>query len=259
MRTTALGGLLTAAFTIASWGMCSAAHAQAAQALSYGSPGQGPMGCPVTYDGLKKAVTKAAADDSTGFNNDYWAVAVDRTGVVCAVAYSGAAIDSQWLGSRQIAAAKAYTANAFSLSVSAGRGPLSTAQLYGFVQPSPSGGNPLFGLEGGNVLASDKAYDGQYFQFGTPRDPMIGQRVGGTITFGGGLALYSGNTAVGGIGVSGDTACADHSVAWRIRGILNLRGPQTDTITLVNGATPVTGGHPNCPNSTGTQGQAGNS
>ncbi|MBE7196999.1 MAG: heme-binding protein [Parafilimonas terrae] len=257
MRKTAQGGLITAAFIVATLGVSPAAHAQSSQDRSYAPPGQGSIGCPVTYDGLKKAVTKAAGDDSTGFNNDYWAVAVDRTGVVCAVAYSGPAIDSQWLGSRQIAAAKAYTANAFSLSVSAGRGPLSTAQLYGFVQPSPSGGNPLFGLEGGNVLASEKAYDGQYFQFGSPRDPMIGQRVGGTITFGGGLTLYSGNTAIGAIGVSGDTACADHSVAWRIRGMLNLRGPQTDTITLVKGATPATGGHPDCPNSAGTQGQTG--
>jgi hypothetical protein len=39
---------------------------------------------------------------------------------------------------------------------------------------------------------------------------MIGHRIGGTITFGGGLALYTnkGTTAVGGIGLSGDTACA---------------------------------------------------
>lgn len=238
-------GLLAAALTIGSLGGISSAQAQVA--------------CPISYDALKAAVTQAAAADSTGFNNDFWAVAVNRSGNVCAVAYSGAAIDSQWLGSRQIAAAKAYTANAFSLSVTAGRGPLSTAQLYGFAQPSPSGGNPLFGLEGGNVLQAEKAYNGDYFQFGTAQDPMLGFRIGGTITFGGGLALYSGNFAVGAVGVSGDTACADHSVAWRIRQILNLRGPETDTITLVNGATPATDGHPNCPNSAGTQGQSTNS
>ena len=33
--------------------------------------------------------------------------------------------------------------------------------------------------------------------------------VGGTITFGGGFGLYNGATAVGGVGLSGDTACAD--------------------------------------------------
>jgi hypothetical protein len=45
--------------------------------------------------------------------------------------------------------------------------------------------NPLFGLDGGNVLNSTLAYQGDYTLFGTPLDPMIGQRVGGTITFGG--------------------------------------------------------------------------
>ncbi len=212
------------------------------------------FGCPISYAQLKSAVTEAASADSTGLNNDYWSVVVNRGGVVCAVAYSGAAYTSQWLLSRQIAAAKAYTANG--LSLDAPTGPLSTAQLYGFVQPSPSGGNPLFGLEGGNVLDSNAAYAGRDIDFGTANDPMLGKRVGGTITFGGGLGLYFRNTKVGGVGVSGDTACADHSVAWRIRTILKLTPPsQTDTITLTSGATPTTGGHPRCPNDAGTQGQ----
>lgn len=210
--------------------------------------------CPVTYANLKSAVTQAAAADSTGLNNDYWAVVVNRAGTVCAVAYSGADVYAQWLLSRQIAAAKAFTANG--LSLNAPKGPLSTAQLYGFVQPSPSGGNPLFGLEGGNVLDSTGAYEGNVGLFGTAQDPMIGRRVGGTITFGGGLGLYTRGTKVGGVGVSGDTACADHSVAWRIRTTLGLVPPaQTDTITLTSGATPTTGGHPRCPNDSGTQGQ----
>ena len=210
--------------------------------------------CPVTYARLKAAVSQAAAADSTGLNNDFWAVAVARSGRICAVAYSGATVYSQWLLSRQIAAAKAYTANG--LSLDAPKGPLSTAQLYGFVQPSPSGGNPLFGLEGGNTLNASAAYNGDITNWGTSSDPLIGTRIGGTITFGGGLALYSGSRAVGGVGVSGDTACADHSVAWRIRTILKLVPPaQTDTITLTAGATPTTGGHPRCPNDAGTQGQ----
>lgn len=212
------------------------------------------FGCPTGYAQLKAAVTEAASADSTGLNNDYWAVVVNRSGVVCAVAFSGAAFTSQWLLSRQIAAAKAYTANG--LSLDAPKGPISTAQLYGFVQPSPSGGNPLFGLEGGNVLDSNAAYAGKDTDFGTANDPMVGKRVGGTITFGGGLGLYYRSTKVGGVGVSGDTACADHSVAWRIRTILKLVPPaQTDTITLTAGATPTTGGHPRCPNDAGTQGQ----
>ena len=240
-----LGGTLLAGLLMSggAW-----AHEEAAMA-----PGNGPQ-CPVSHAQLKAAVTQAAAADTTGLNNDFWAVAVDRSGEVCAVAFSGGNVYAQWLLSRQIAAAKAFTANG--LSLDAPKGPLSTAQLYGFVQPSPSGGNPLFGLEGGNVLDSGAAYDGNIAAFGTPRDPLVGRRVGGTITFGGGLALYSGKRAIGGVGVSGDTACADHSVAWRIRTILKLVPPTpNDTITLTSGATPTTGGHPRCPNDTGTQGQ----
>ena len=49
-------------------------------------------------------------------------------------------------------------------------------------------------------------------------DPMVGQRIGGVNVFGGGLALYnSRKQLVGAIGVSGDTSCADHNIAWRTR------------------------------------------
>jgi hypothetical protein len=51
---------------------------------------------------------------------------------------------------------------------------------------------------------------------------MVGKRMGGVIVFGGGLALYDGNDIVGGLGVSGDSACADHNVAWRVRNGLGL-------------------------------------
>jgi hypothetical protein len=79
---------------------------------------------------------------------------------------------------------------------------------------------------------------------------MVGERVGGTITFGGGLALYSGRDPVGGLGLSGDTACADHSTAWRVRAELRLAPPvPNDTIALND-----TSGHPHCPNDGGTQG-----
>ena len=41
--------------------------------------------------------------------------------------------------------------------------------------------------------------------------------------FGGGLALYGpGQVLLGGIGISGDTSCADHNVAYRTRAALNL-------------------------------------
>ena len=214
--------------------------------------------CPVTQGELRHALVKAAGQDSTGLNNEYWAVVVDREGVVCAVAYSGGSIDAQWLLSRQIAAAKAFTANGLSLD---GK-PVSSGALYSFVLPvvpqanpgsqvAPSG-NPLFGLNAGNVLNSEAAYKGNYAKFGSANDPMVGARVGGTITFGGGLGLYHGTKAVGGLGLSGDTACADHSTAWRTR--INLaKVPSADGFGLDRITLSPTA-HPNCPNDTGTQG-----
>jgi hypothetical protein len=60
--------------------------------------------------------------------------------------------------------------------------------------------------------------------FGTPQDPLVGQRVGGINVFGGGLALYVGGKRVGGLGVSGDTSRTDHMVAWWTRSLLKLAG-----------------------------------
>ena len=54
-------------------------------------------------------------------------------------------------------------------------------------------------------------------------DPLVGDKVGGINVFGGGLALYdSHGVLLGGLGVSGDTSCADHNIAWRTRHRLNL-------------------------------------
>jgi uncharacterized protein GlcG (DUF336 family) len=202
--------------------------------------------CPVSFADLQSALANADTADSTGLNNHYWAVVVNRTGVVCAVAFSGQQRDSQWLLSRQIAAAKAFTANGLSLDSA----PISTAMLYPWVQPGAPG-NPLFGLAGGNPVSPEDAYKGPYDQYGTKNDPMVGKRVGGTITFGGGLGLYDGTNAIGGLGLSGDTACADHSTAWRVRiGLGMAPTPLADKITLDNAS-----GHPHCPNDGGTVGK----
>jgi uncharacterized protein GlcG (DUF336 family) len=204
------------------------------------------LDCPIGHEGLRSALIAADTADATGLDNHYWAVVVSRDGRVCAVAFSGDTRDAQWLLSRQIAAAKAFTANGLSLDGA----PISTAQLYPWVQPGAPA-NPLFGLAAGNPVSPENAYDGPYHLFGTANDPMVGKRVGGTITFGGGLGLYSGNSAVGGLGLSGDTACADHSTAWRLRALLNLAPASgNDRITLDNAI-----GHPHCPNDAGTQGQ----
>ncbi|WP_020179431.1 heme-binding protein [Methylopila sp. M107] len=206
--------------------------------------------CPVSGADLKKALVKAAEEDTTGLNNNYWGVVVDRSGSICAVAYSGKKADSQWLLSRQIAAAKAFTANGLSLDGA----PVATASLYPWVQGSPSGGNPLFGLAFGNPLDASAIYDGGLGKYGTDKDPMLGKRLGGTITFGGGLGLYKGTVPVGGLGLSGDTACADHSTAWRTRIKLKLAPAPFALDFLTFGDV---NGHPHCPNDAGTQGVAG--
>jgi uncharacterized protein GlcG (DUF336 family) len=52
---------------------------------------------------------------------------------------------------------------------------------------------------------------------------MVGHKIGGVNVFGGGLALYEkGEKVIGAVGVSGDTSCADHDVAWRVRHGLGL-------------------------------------
>lgn len=156
-----------------------------------------------------------------------WGTIVDRNGVVCAVAFSGSNSGSQWLGSRVISAQKANTANAFSLdSSSSGNGSgqatglsLSTANLYSAVQP----GGSLYGLQASNPVDTGVAYGGNASFYGSSFDPMVGNKIGGVNVFGGGLGLYAtGQTLVGGVGVSGDTSCADHMIAWRVRNLLGL-------------------------------------
>ena len=76
------------------------------------------------------------------------------------------------------------------------------------------------------------------------------QVCGGTITFGGGLALYKGQIRVGGLGVSGDTACADHEIAKRVRLAAGLapNGLPTDEIVYTAPDGPSPFAHPLCPN-----------
>ncbi len=197
---------------------------------------------------LKTALTEARKADNGGLNLDMWGAIVDRTGMVCEVAYSGEKWDSQWPGSRVIAAQKANTANAFSLKTLA----LSTANLYAAVQP----GGSLFGLQESNPVDTDAAYEGSVASFGSSADPMMGERVGGVNVFGGGLALYNEKgEIVGGLGVSGDTSCADHNIAWRTRSALSLdyvpggvAADKSDAIIydISSGKSQGGYGHPTC-------------
>merc|ERR1711981_1168300 len=91
---------------------------------------------------------------------------------------------------------------------------LSTANLFAATQP----GQSLFGLQFSNPVDTSVAYGGDSNMIGTTEDPMVGHKVGGVNVFGGGLAMYnSEGVLVGALGVSGDSSCADHNIAWRVR------------------------------------------
>jgi uncharacterized protein GlcG (DUF336 family) len=176
---------------------------------------------------LQAALAAATATETSGLNNQMWGTIVDRDGVVCAVAFTGVNRGAQWPGSRAISAQKANTANAFSLDSSSNSGgsgqatglALSTANLYSAVQPGAS----LFGLQPSNPVDTSVAYAGPSSEYGTFSDPMVGRKIGGVNVFGGGLALYGpGRVLLGAVGVSGDTSCADHDIAWRTRNNLKL-------------------------------------
>jgi uncharacterized protein GlcG (DUF336 family) len=172
-------------------------------------------------DALKASVfVDGVGGSNGGFDLNMWATVVNRDGVVCAVTRTGEDRGDQWPGSRVISAQKANTANAFSLPGLA----LSTANLWAATQP----GGSLFGLQFSNPVDTAVAYGGSSHaggnakKYGTRRDPLVGDFIGGVNVFGGGLALYTEGKLVGALGVSGDSSCADHNIAWRVRDQLGL-------------------------------------
>ena len=155
-----------------------------------------------SHAALTTALQTVVGQTNGGFGLPMWATIVNRKG-------------EEWPGSRVISAQKANTANAFSLPGLA----LSTANLYTAVQP----GGSLFGLQESNPVDPAVAYAGDANTYGTTGDPLVTKKVGGVNVFGGGLALYnSAGVLVGAIGVSGDTSCADHVIAWKVRDALVL-------------------------------------
>ena len=168
-----------------------------------------------SHSALRQALEAARAESNGGFNLEMWATVVNRDGAVCSVVFTGDHRGDQWPGSRVISAQKANTANAFSLPKLA----LSTANLYTAVQP----GGSLYGLQHSNPVNTAAAYGGNAANHGQPNDSLVGERIGGVNVFGGGLALYGPKgILVGGLGVSGDSSCADHNIAWRTRHALGL-------------------------------------
>jgi uncharacterized protein GlcG (DUF336 family) len=212
---------------------------------------QNPSDCSKlpTYSQLKMALSNVVKEGKAvngGLGNNEWGAVVNRDGIVCAVVFSGPDRGAQWPGSRLIAAEKANTANAFSTDNFA----FSTGNLFAAAQP----GNSLYGI----IMSPNGAvaFAGNPEQFGQENDPMVGKPIGGVIVFGGGLALYSPQgRIVGALGVSGDTACADHVIAWKTRHALKFDtvplgvapGPSDNLIfDIHNGVSDSGFGHPPC-------------
>jgi uncharacterized protein GlcG (DUF336 family) len=197
---------------------------------------------------LQEALRAVVEEDNGGFGLHMWATIVDRDGVVSVVVFSGEERGDQFPASRVISAQKANTANGLSLPGLA----LSTANLYSVVQP----GGSLYGLQFSNPVATDVAYQGDAEDFGTQDDPMVGERIGGINIFGGGLALYnSDGEIIGGLGVSGDSSCADHNIAWKLRHNLELdhipggvspAGDDNIVYDINDGESESGWGHPEC-------------
>lgn len=205
-------------------------------ALADGGNGQGgkPCGIPdTTVVRVQQQLADVATQENGGLftpSRTWWSAVVDRQGVLCSVIRLGDA----WPGSRAIAIAKANTANGFSNDQLA----LSTANLYAPTQP----GGSLYGLNNSNPFNPDYLAQGS----------GIGRVPGGIITFGGGVPLYLDGKVIGGLGLSGNTACADHVVAYRMRraagldkGLTGVAPGGTDNIIFATG-TPTGFQHPHC-------------
>jgi uncharacterized protein GlcG (DUF336 family) len=186
-----------------------------------------PCGIPdQTVRNLQAQLADVANQNNGGLfqPSQMWSAVVDRDGKVCSVLANS---PDAWPGSRAIALAKAFTANGFSNL----RLAFSTTMLYQASQP----GGSLWGLNESNP----------FNPAALQTNALTNAIVGGIITFGGGLALYSGGQIIGGLGLSGDTSCADHVIAFRMRRRAHLDGIPTgivrsDNISYIGG--PITPG-----------------
>lgn len=219
-------------------------------AVAQNQNGQGENTCDISSATVAKVQKQLAfVVNPTNFPDDngslfkpqpgrWWSAIVDRKGVLCSVTRSD---PDAWPGSRSIAIAKASTANDFSNNLLS----LSTANLYALTQPGVvpgttgvNGSGSLYGLNNSNP------FNPAFQQQGTG----VGYIPGGIITFGGGVALYQAGQVIGGLGVSGDSACADHAVAFRMRHLAGLDGtPNSDNIQYAAfGVVPSGLQHPHC-------------
>jgi uncharacterized protein GlcG (DUF336 family) len=161
-----------------------------------------------------------------------WAAIVNRNGEICVIQPPSDSAGGYWPGSRAIAMAKAFTSNGFSTDTLA----FSTARLYTLTQP----GHSLWGVSQPSPFNPSCL------------DPNTALRIcGGAIAFGGGVPLYKDGRIVGALGISGDTPCADHEIAKRIRhfaGMDPAKGATADDIQYSKADGPSIYTHPLCPN-----------
>jgi len=215
-------------------------------------------GCSLSHDDAQDALNAAVIVGSGQFDLDMWITIVNRDGAVCAVAKANGAIGGgagltpetadPWPGSRAISAQKANTANSYSNTINS----FTTANLWAATQP----GGSLFGLQESNPVDPRVGYRGDSAKYGTANDPMNGLKVGGVNVFGGGIALYnSDGEVIGALGVSGDTSCADHNIAWSAMEALDGIGGVSSATSILKIKVADAGivydvtnpyGHPSC-------------
>ena len=211
------------------------------------APAQDTLATPTNCSGLpteaqlKQYLNSAPGSGGTVgglFNGSrMWAAVVNRDGEICGYTTSTADPKQVWPGSQAIAKSKAYTANAFSLDDLA----LSSARLYTLTQP----GHSLWSLGQSNLFES------RFLSPTTGQGGGKGQIAGGLIFFGGGVPLYRDGKIIGGLGISGDTSCADHEIAKRVRHLANLDptgGQLVDDIIYSPPDAPSVFAHPLCVN-----------
>jgi uncharacterized protein GlcG (DUF336 family) len=214
---------------------CNNGPNQAGGARSTNAAGAADCSALPGADDLKKFLRMAPDSGEAGglfHGRAEWAATVNRRGEVCTVVAPSDSAGGYWPGSRTIAMAKAFTANGFSTDTA----PMSTARLYTMTQP----GHSLWGVSQPEPFNPDCL------------DPASDTKIcGGAIAFGGGVALYKNAKIIGGLGVSGDTPCADHEIAKRIRHLARLdpkAGPTVDDIQYSQADRPSIYTHPLCPN-----------
>jgi hypothetical protein len=175
---------------------------------------------------LKAALMSVAKLDggvsNGGVGAPEWLTEVDSSGIICAIVHNlpvGTDVTKHLaISHRILSAQKAGISNGFSRS----NGTPGTGLAV-------SSANIFFGSQFNEVAQGlDSLVNSQLDPFvgnpktwGTPKDPLVGNRVGGTAAIPGGLSLWdSTKTKVGAIGASGDFRCTDHVIAWKVRELL---------------------------------------